>query len=154
MPGIACSEPRTPDVMAENKTKPGQASVTAFVNGIEDSQRKREVRKVASMMRKATGSRAKMWGASIIGFGSYHYKYASGREGDFMITGLSPRKQALTVYIMPGFSRFEPLMKKLGKYKTGKSCLYIKRLSDVDETVLNELIVASVKDMRGRYETK
>ncbi len=140
--------------MAENKTKPGTASVTAFVNGIEDREMRGDVKKVAAMMRAATGSRAKMWGASMIGFGSYHYKYDSGREGDFMITGLSPRKQALTVYIMPGFGHFEDLMKKLGKYKTGKSCLYIKRLADVDEKVLNRLIVDAVKYMRKNYETK
>ena len=139
--------------MAQNKTVPGKASVTAFIKAIEDPQRRGEVRKVAAMMREATGSRAKMWGTSIIGFGRYHYKYDSGREGDFMITGLSPRKQALTVYIMPGFSDFEPLMKKLGTYKTGKSCLYIKRLTDVDEKVLKRLIVESVKYMRKNYET-
>ena len=140
--------------MAENKTKPGKASVTAFVNGIEDKQKRSDVKKIAAMMREATGSRATMWGSSIIGFGSYHYKYASGREGDFMVTGLSPRKQALTVYIMPGFGRFESLMAKLGKYKTGKSCLYIKRLSDVDEQVLKRLIVGSVKYMRQNYVTR
>ena len=140
--------------MAENKTKPGKASVTAFVNGIEDKQKRSDVKKIAAMMREATGSRATMWGSSIIGFGSYHYKYASGREGDFMVTGLSPRKQALTVYIMPGFGRFESLMAKLGKYKTGKSCLYIKRLSDVDEQVLKRLIVGSVKYTRQNYETR
>jgi len=140
--------------VAENKTKPGKASVTAFVNGIEDKQKRSDVKKIAAMMREATGSRATMWGSSIIGFGSYHYKYASGREGDFMVTGLSPRKQALTVYIMPGFGRFESLMAKLGKYKTGKSCLYIKRLSDVDEQVLKRLIVGSVKYMRQNYETR
>lgn len=95
-----------------------------------------------------------MWGASIVGYGSYHYKYASGREGDFMITGFSPRKQALTVYIMPGFSGLKKMMEKLGKYKTGKSCLYIKRLSDVDEKVLERLIDESVRQMRKRYETK
>ncbi len=139
--------------MAENKTRPGKASVTAFIKAIEHPERRSEVRKVAAMMREATGSRAKMWGTSIIGFGRYHYKYDSGREGDFMITGLSPRKQALTVYIMPGFEHFGPLMKKLGKYKTGKSCLYIRRLSDVDEKVLNRLIVDSVKYMRKNYET-
>ena len=139
--------------MAENKTRPGKASVTAFIKAIEDPERRSEVRKVAAMMREATGSRAKMWGTSIIGFGRYHYKYESGREGDFMITGLSPRKQALTVYIMPGFEHFGPLMKKLGKYKTGKSCLYIRRLSDVDEKVLKRLIVDSVKYMRKNYET-
>lgn len=139
--------------MAKNKTVPTRASVTAFISAIEDPGRKSEVRKVAAMMREATGSRAKMWGTSIIGFGRYHYRYESGREGDFMITGLSPRKQALTVYIMPGFSHFEPLMKKLGTYKTGRSCLYIKRLSDVDEKVLKRLIVESVKHMRKEYET-
>ncbi len=140
--------------MAENKTKQTRASVTAFINGIEDKQKRSDVRKVAAMMREATGSRARMWGANIVGFGSYHYRYDSGREGDFMITGLSPRKQALTLYVIPGFQHFEPLMKKLGKYKTGKSCLYIKRLSDVDENVLKKLIVGSVKYMRKNYATK
>jgi hypothetical protein len=106
------------------------------------------------MMREATGSRAKMWGAHIVGFGEYHYKYASGREGDFMVTGFSPRKQALTLYIIPGFSHFESLMSKLGRYKTGKSCLYIKRLSDIDEKVLKRLIVSSVEYMRKHYEIK
>jgi hypothetical protein len=109
---------------------------------------------VAAMMREATGSRAKMWGAHIVGFGEYHYKYASGREGDFMVTGFSPRKQALTLYIIPGFSHFESLMSKLGRYKTGKSCLYIKRLSDIDEKVLKRLIVSSVEYMRKHYEIK
>lgn len=106
------------------------------------------------MMRKATGNRAVMWGASIVGYGRYHYKYASGREGDSLLAGFSPRKQALTIYIMAGFASFDPLMKKLGKYKTGKSCLYIKRLSDVDEKVLERLIIASTKHMRKTYETK
>ncbi|MDH3615079.1 MAG: DUF1801 domain-containing protein [Gammaproteobacteria bacterium] len=140
--------------MAENKTKPTRASVATFINGIEDRQKRRDVKKVAAMMRSATGSRARMWGANIVGFGEYHYKYASGREGDFLITGFSPRKQALTVYVIPGFKHFESLMSKLGKYKTGKSCLYIKRLSDVDEKVLEQLIVRSVRYMRRNYETK
>jgi hypothetical protein len=139
--------------MAENKTRPTKASVTAFVNAIEDAERRADVRKVAAMMRKATGKRAKMWGPSIVGYGTYHYKYASGREGDFMITGFSPRKQALTVYILAGFSKFDGLMKKLGRYQTGKSCLYIKRLSDVDEKVLERLINDSVRYMRKNYET-
>ncbi len=139
--------------MAENKTKKTGASVTEFVNSIENPQMRADARKVASMMRRATGKRAKMWGSSIVGYGTYHYKYDSGREGDFMVTGYSPRKQALTVYIMPGFSKFAPLMKKLGKYKTGKSCLYIKRLSDVDEAVLEKLIDGSVRQMRKKYET-
>ena len=139
--------------MAENKTKPTSASVTEFVNSIDDPRQRADARKVAAMMRRATGKRAKMWGSSIVGYGTYHYKYDSGREGDFMLTGYSPRKQALTVYILAGFERFEPLMKKLGKYKTGKSCLYIKRLTDVDETVLEQLINESVKYMRDNYET-
>jgi len=140
--------------MADNKTKPNKTSVTAFISGIEDEQKRRDAKKVAAMMREATGSRAKMWGANIVGYGQYHYKYDSGREGDFMIAGFSPRKQALTLYVIPGFKHFEELMSKLGKYKTGKSCLYIKRLSDVDEKVLRRLIVASVKYRRKNYDTK
>lgn len=140
--------------MAENKTKPTKVSVTAFIRSIEDEQMRRDARKVAAMMREATGSRARMWGANIVGFGEYHYKYESGREGDFMVTGFSPRKQALTLYVIPGFRHFESIMSKLGKYKTGKSCLYIKRLSDVDERVLKRLIVGSVKYMRKHYDTK
>lgn len=139
--------------MAENKTKATKASVTEFIKSIENKQMRADVRKVAAMMRKATGKRAKMWGPSIVGYGTYHYKYASGREGDFMITGFSPRKNALSVYIICGFKPFDGLMSKLGKYKTGKSCLYIKRLSDVDEKVLERLIVGSVKHMRKNYET-
>lgn len=140
--------------MAELKTRPTHASVTEFLAAIDDPQQRKDAKKVAAMMRRATGKRAKMWGASIVGYGSYHYTYASGREGDFMITGFSPRKQALTVYIMPGFSGFSRLTEKLGKYKTGKSCLYIKRLADVDEKTLEKLIVDSVREMRKRYETK
>ena len=139
--------------MAENKTRATIASVTEFINTIEDRQKRADARKVAAIMRRVTGKRAKMWGPSIVGYGTYHYKYESGREGDFMITGFSPRKQALTVYIMAGFRRFDTLMGKLGKYKTGKSCLYIKRLSDVDEKVLEKLIDGSVKYMRNNYET-
>ena len=140
--------------MAELKTRQNNASVGDFLASIDDPQKRADARKVAAMMRRATGKRAKMWGKSIVGYGNYHYKYASGREGDFMITGYSPRKNALTVYIMPGFSTFGRLMAKLGKYKTGKSCLYIKRLSDVDEAVLEELIDKSVKHMRKKYDAK
>lgn len=140
--------------MAELKTKPNRASVAGFLAAIDDPQKRADARKVAAMMRRATGKRAKMWGSSIVGYGSYHYKYASGREGDFMLTGYSPRKNALTVYIMPGFSPFRRLMSKLGTYKTGKSCLYIKRLSDVDEDVLENLIDESVKHMHKKYDTK
>lgn len=92
-----------------------------------------------------------MWGPSIVGFGEYHYKYESGREGDFLITGFSPRKSALTIYIMPGFTRYEALMEKLGKHRTGKSCLYINRLDDVDLSVLEELVTRSVEYMTEKY---
>jgi hypothetical protein len=121
---------------------------------IEDRQMRTDAKKVAAMMRRVTGKRATMWGPGIVGYGRYHYRYASGREGEFMITGFAPRKQALTVYIMPGFSRFDKLMAKLGKYKTGKSCLYIKRLADVDEAVLERLIRESVGYMRKHYDTR
>lgn len=140
--------------MAENKTRATTAGVTEFVNSIDDRQMRSDARKVAAMMRRATGKRARMWGSSIVGYGTYHYRYASGREGDSMITGFSPRKHALTVYIMPGFGSFSKLMAKLGKYKTGKSCLYIKRLADVDENILERLIDGSVELMRKKYETR
>lgn len=143
-------------MVAQNKntTKTTKRSVSEFINSIEDKQKRADAKAVSTMMRKATGSRAKMWGSSIVGFGEYHYQYDSGREGDFMITGFSPRKQALTVYIMPGFGRYESLLHKLGKYKIGKSCLYIKRLSDVDGKVLEQLVTKSVQYMRKNYETK
>jgi len=140
--------------MAEPKTKKSKASVAAFLNAIEDKQKKSDAKKIAAMMRKATSSRARMWGTSMVGYGSYHYTYASGREGDWMLVGFSPRKQNLVVYIMPGFKSFAVLMKKLGKFKTGKSCLYINKLEDVDESILQKLIDRSVILMRKRYETK
>ena len=139
--------------MAENKTKPTNASVAAFINSIEDRQTRADLKIVSAMMRKATGANAKMWGARMVGFGQYHYKYDSGREGDFLLSGFAPRKKGLTLYIMVGFSQFGSLMKKLGKYKTGRSCLYINRLSDVDEKVLEQLINRSVKNMHKNYET-
>ena len=140
--------------MAELKTKQNNASVTEFIAAVDDNQQRADAQKISAMMRAATGSRAKMWGTHIIGFGSYHYKYASGQEGDWPIVGLSPRKQNLSLYIMPGFGRFDKLMAKLGKFKTGKSCLYIKRLADVDEKVLEKLIDGSVKHMHKQYETR
>lgn len=140
--------------MAENKTKETKASAASFLNAIEDKRRRSDAKKVAAMMREATGKRAKMWGAAIVGYGNYHYKYASGREGDWMMVGFSPRKQNLVVYIMPGFHEFPTLMKKLGKYKTGKSCLYLNKLEDVDEKVLQRLISDSVKLMRKRYDVR
>jgi len=139
--------------MASNKTRKTGASVADFLKGVEDPQRRADCRRVAKMMREATGKRAAMWGDSIVGFGQYTYTYASGRSGDWPITGFSPRKQDLTLYIMAGFSKYERLLNKLGKHRTGKSCLYIKRLSDVDETVLEELIRSSVEWIRSNYAT-
>ncbi|MDJ0904700.1 MAG: DUF1801 domain-containing protein [Woeseiaceae bacterium] len=137
--------------MAENKTQPTKARVGDFLDAVDNPKRRADARKVLAMMRRVTGKRATMWGSSIIGFGKYQYRYESGREGEFMLTGLSPRKQNLAVYIIPGFEPFEAQMKKLGKYKTGRSCLYINKLEDVDEKVLEKLIDNSVKLMRKRY---
>ncbi|NNC78343.1 MAG: DUF1801 domain-containing protein [Woeseiaceae bacterium] len=140
--------------MAELKTRPTKASVTDFIRNIDDAGQRSDSKKIAAMMRKSTGARAKMWGDQIVGFGSYQYTNSAGKDFEWMLTGFSPRKQALSVYIMPGFGQFDALMKKLGRFKTGKSCLYIKRLSDVDERVLQRLIDESVKHMRKKYETK
>ncbi len=137
--------------MAELKTKKTGASVREYLNEINDNRKRADCHAVAKMMRNATGSRAKMWGATIVGYGSYDYKYASGREATWPICGFSSRAQNISIYIMPGFSGFKKQLNKLGKYKTGKSCLYIKKLEDVDLKVLNDLIVGSIKEMRRRY---
>ena len=137
--------------MSDLKTKPTAASVSAFINAIDDERKREDARAVAAMMAEITDAPPKMWGSSIVGFGSYHYRYASGREGDFMETGFSPRKRALTLYIMAGFSDYEGLLARLGKFSTGKSCLYIKRLADVDETVLRELVERSVAYIRDKH---
>lgn len=139
--------------MAELKTQLNEGDVNAFIDTVEDERRREDARRVLAMMEKITRRPARMWGSSIVGFGSYHYTYASGRTGDWMITGFSPRKTALTLYIMAGFSRHEELLSRLGKFKTGKSCLYVKRLDDVDQKVLAQLIRASVAHMRKTYPT-
>lgn len=125
--------------------------MAAFLAAIEDPQQRRDAKKISAMMRAASGSRARMWGTAIVGFGSYHYKYASGREGDWPLVGFSPRKQNLALYIMAGFSDFQGLLSKLGKHKTGKSCLYVKRLDDVDPIILRKLVDQSIKYMRKKY---
>ncbi len=135
----------------QNKIVKNKLSVTEFINSIENPDRKRDCKTVAKIMREATGKRAKMWGTTIVGYDEYHYKYESGREGDSIITGFSPRKQNLAIYIMPGFSKYQSLMKKLGKHKTGKSCLYINSLDDINQGVLTKLINRSVADMRRKY---
>jgi hypothetical protein len=135
--------------MAEPKTKKTKASVAEFLNAIEDPQKRKDSKTIVKMMKEATGIKPAMWGAGMVGFGNYHYKYASGREGDWFLTGFAPRKQDLTLYIMDGFKSYKPLMKRLGKYKTGKACLYIKRLDDVDVVALRELITRSVKNKKS-----
>ena len=133
--------------MAELKTKKTKASVTTFLDKITDEQRRKDCQTVLNLMKQATGEEPRMWGSSIVGFGTYHYRYASGREADWPIISFSPRKTDLTLYIMPGFEKFESLMAKLGKYKTGKCCLYIKRLDDVEIPVLKKLIATSVENL-------
>jgi hypothetical protein len=135
--------------MAELKTKPRHASVRKFLESVDNEKRRADSFEVLEIMKQITGEEPKMWGPSIVGFGTYHYKYASGREGDWMVTGFSPRKQALTLYIMAGFSRYDELMSKLGKYKTGKSCLYINKLEEVH--MPKRLIRESVKHMKKTY---
>lgn len=133
------------------KTKQTDASVAAFLDSVTDDDRRPDCLTVLALMQDVTKSAPKIWGSNMIGFGNYHYKYESGREGDWFITGFSPRKQNLTLYIMAGFDRYDALLAKLGKFKTGKSCLYFKRLSDVDLDVLRQLVAASVKHMRQQY---
>lgn len=137
--------------MAEPKTTPTGMSVDAFIEAVGHARRREEARAVCAMMARVTGEEPEMWGPSIVGFGRYHYKYDSGREGDWMLTGFAPRKAALTVYIMPGFSQYDRLMARLGKHRTGKSCLYINKLDDVDLAVLAELVRLSVEYMRAKY---
>jgi len=137
--------------MAELKTKPNDGSVDAFMSGIADEKVRQDCLTILELMQQASGAAPKMWGDSIIGFGIYHYKYASGREGDWFVTGFSPRKQNLTLYIMSGFDQYDELMSRLGKHKTGKSCLYIKKLEDIDLATLKELVQQSVEIMRKTY---
>ena len=137
--------------MAELKTKKNRASVKAFIKGVESARRREDCAAVVAIMQDITGEKPAMWGTSIIGFGSYTYRYESGRSGDWPLTGVSPRKQSLTLYIMTGFDGSEALMKKLGKHKTGRSCLYINQLEDVHLPTLKALVRKSVNAMRKKY---
>lgn len=136
--------------MAENKTKPTSVSVDSFIDQLADEAKRADAKALVKLMRELTGEPPKMWGPSIIGFGTYHYKYDSGREGDMPVAGFSPRKAAIVIYIMTGASGSEALLTKLGKHTIGKSCLYIKKLADVDQEVLKTLIVRSIADIRSR----
>lgn len=133
--------------MAELKTKLTDASVDRFLKGVLDKQTRADCYEILNMMKKATKAEPKMWGTSIVGFGNYHYKYESGREGDWFIAGFSPRKQNITLYLMGGLQGHEALLGKLGKHSTGKGCLYIKKLAEVDARTLQQLINNSVKRM-------
>jgi hypothetical protein len=130
--------------MSELKTKPNKASVSQFINSIEDHQKKADCKKLLKLMKELTGASPKMWGDSIVGFGNFTYTYASGKTGEWFLSGFSPRKQNLTLYIMSGFDKLAGELDKLGKHRTGKGCLYFKKLSDVDEQVLRQLISKSV----------
>jgi hypothetical protein len=134
------------------KTRATDASVVGYLRSIPDVARRQDCLHMFEIMKRVTGAEPRLWGAGMVGFGSYHYRYESGREGDWFVTGFSPRKGDLTLYIMAGFDRYPELLERLGKFKTGKSCLYVKKLADVDEQVLFELIAASVDHMRRNYD--
>jgi hypothetical protein len=137
--------------MADNKTKPTKLSVAAFIDALTDETKRADAKVLVKVMQSATGEKPKMWGPSIIGFGSHHYKYESGREGDMPLVGFSPRKAATVLYGMTGVSDAEALLAKLGKHTTGKGCLYIKKLADVDQKVLEALALKSVAAKRARH---
>ena len=140
--------------MAELKTKQTDDPVDAFIDTIEDSTIRTDCKRLMSMMRKATKSEAKMWGTSIVGFGKYHYKSEkSSQQGEWFLVGFSPRKQNISIYLMAGFENFDELMRDLGKYKTGKGCLYVRRLGEIDTSILETLIKESVAIMKTRYAT-
>jgi hypothetical protein len=137
--------------MSELKTQKNDARVEDFLEGVENEQKRDDSKRIVELMHDVTGEDPAMWGESIVGFGEYTYRYASGREGEWMLVGFSPRKQNLTVYIMSGFKEYEDLLRRLGKHKTGKSCLYINKLDDVDIEVLEELVAKSVEHMRRTH---
>ena len=140
--------------MADNKTKPTKQSVAAFIDTVADPAKRADAQALIKLMQSATGGKPRMWGPSVIGFGSCHYTYDSGREGDMPLIGFSPRKPAIVLYLMTASSDCQALLAKVGKHTTGKSCLYIKKLADVDQKVLQALIVKSVAAMRARYPSQ
>jgi hypothetical protein len=148
---VATREETEGGAVAENKTKPTTVSVAAFIDALTDETKRADAKALIKLMQAATGEKPKMWGPSIIGFGSYHYTYESGREGDMPVAGFSPRKAALVVYGMTGFSESEALLAKLGKHTIGGGCLYVKKLADVNQEVLETLILKSVAAKRARH---
>lgn len=139
--------------MATNKTVPNDQSVEQFLNAVADERKRKDSFTILELMKQVTGLEPKMWGSSIVGFGSYHYKYESGREGDMIIAGFSPRKQNLTIYNMGGLEQYEDLLKKLGKHTVGGGCLYIKRLDDIDLPTLKSLIEVSVENVKQKMKS-
>ncbi|RMG91100.1 MAG: DUF1801 domain-containing protein [Chloroflexi bacterium] len=139
--------------MTTNKTQPNNKSVTEFLNSIPDEKKRADSFEIMHLMQEITGETPEMWGDSIVGYGRYRYQYASGRQGEWFLVGFSPRKQNLTLYIMSGFDNYHKLLNNLGKHKTGKSCLYIKRLDDINRETLTELIRQSVAHMQATNES-
>ena len=137
--------------MSELKTKQNDASVEMFLRAVGNDRRREDSFTVLELMKRITGEEPRMWGAAIVGFGSYRYRYASGRSGEMPRIGFSPRKQSLTVYVMPGFSDYDEILSRLGKHRTGKSCLYINKLADIDMVVLEDLTRSSLDAMREKY---
>jgi uncharacterized protein DUF1801 len=137
--------------MSENKTKPTAISPAEFIASVEPQRRREEGLILLDLFERTTGWKGRMWGPSMIGFGEYHYKYDSGREGDFMATGFSPRKAKLSIYILPGYADYGPVLNRLGKHSPGKSCLYLNKLDDIDLDVLAELITAGIADLSRKY---
>lgn len=139
--------------MAKNQTKTQatDADIAAFIAGVEPARKREEAAQLDHLFQEVTGFQPRMWGPSIIGYGRYHYRYATGREGDFLATGFSPRKAAHSIYIMPGYGDFGDLLARLGKHKTGKSCLYVNKLADIDLSVLAELIAAGLRDLQTHW---
>ena len=140
--------------MAENKTKPTKASVAGFINAVDDEGRRADAKQLVKLMQAATGEKPAMWGPSIVGFGTHHYVYESGREGDMPIVAFSPRKPALVLYALSGATGAEALLAKLGKFKMGKGCIYVKKLQDIDMKVLERLVKASVASKQMKTKTK
>lgn len=134
--------------MAQLKTQPNDESVSGFLERVEDDEKREDSYTILKLMQEITGEEPKMWGDSIIGFGTYHYTYASGRTGEWFLTGFSPRVQNLTLYIMSGFDEYDELLGNLGKHSTGKSCLYVKHLENIDLDILKKLVAKSVEHMK------
>lgn len=139
---------------AQNKTQATDADVTDFLAAVEHPTRRADGLALDQVFRKVTGFTPRMWGPSLVGYGSYHYVYDSGREGDFLATGFAPRKANLSIHIMPGYQDYSEILSRLGKHKIGKSCLYVNKLADIDVNVLEELIAAGLRDLAGYWPVR